>query len=448
MGPPGAGKGTQAKFVAEQLRHPRDLDRRHLPRQRLAGHRARRRGQALHGRRRATSPTRSPTDGAQPHRRAGRRAGLPARRLSRAPSPQVEELDGMIPFTGTSLDAVVVPDRRPGGARRQRLLQRGRRPRAAPTTPRTSIRRRQEIYAEQTEPLIEVYRDRGLLVEVDGMGEVDEVTGADLRRARGRRRRAADGPSRWACATAASRSRRPSRSRRCASPGCVVGRDPRAAARRRSGPGSPPASSTRSPRTTSASTAATPSFQGYGHAVPGHASAPRSTTRSSTASPATGCSRDGDLISIDCGAIVDGWHGDAAITVAVGEVHRRRCSELMRVTEECDVARHRRGPPRRPGHRHLPRGRVPRAVRSPRRAATASSRTTPATASGRRCTSRPTCRTTVGRARAEARARAWRSRSSRWSTLGSQGHAPGRGRLDRRHRRRLAGRPTSSTRSR
>jgi methionyl aminopeptidase len=29
---------------------------------------------------------------------------------------------------------------------------------------------------------------------------------------------------------------------------------------------------------------------------------------------------DGDLVSIDCGAIVDGWHGDAAITVALGEV--------------------------------------------------------------------------------------------------------------------------------
>ena len=28
----------------------------------------------------------------------------------------------------------------------------------------------------------------------------------------------------------------------------------------------------------------------------------------------------GDLVSIDCGAILDGWHGDAAITVEVGEV--------------------------------------------------------------------------------------------------------------------------------
>jgi methionyl aminopeptidase len=31
---------------------------------------------------------------------------------------------------------------------------------------------------------------------------------------------------------------------------------------------------------------------------------------------------DGDLVSIDCGAIVDGWHGDAAFTVAVGSVSR------------------------------------------------------------------------------------------------------------------------------
>jgi methionyl aminopeptidase len=31
---------------------------------------------------------------------------------------------------------------------------------------------------------------------------------------------------------------------------------------------------------------------------------------------------DGDLISIDCGAILDGWHGDSAITVGVGDVAR------------------------------------------------------------------------------------------------------------------------------
>src|SRR3970040_1470746 len=29
---------------------------------------------------------------------------------------------------------------------------------------------------------------------------------------------------------------------------------------------------------------------------------------------------DGDIVSIDCGAIVEGWHADAAITVPVGSV--------------------------------------------------------------------------------------------------------------------------------
>jgi methionyl aminopeptidase len=41
---------------------------------------------------------------------------------------------------------------------------------------------------------------------------------------------------------------------------------------------------------------------------------------------------EGDIISIDCGAIVDGWHGDAAVTVAIGEV-TPEVSELLRVTE-------------------------------------------------------------------------------------------------------------------
>lgn len=41
----------------------------------------------------------------------------------------------------------------------------------------------------------------------------------------------------------------------------------------------------------------------------------------------------GDIISIDCGAIVDGWHGDAAITVPVGEV-RPEVRTLIEVTED------------------------------------------------------------------------------------------------------------------
>jgi methionyl aminopeptidase len=43
---------------------------------------------------------------------------------------------------------------------------------------------------------------------------------------------------------------------------------------------------------------------------------------------------EGDIISIDCGAIVDGWHGDAAITVGVGEIS----PELTRLLQVCETA--------------------------------------------------------------------------------------------------------------
>ena len=44
--------------------------------------------------------------------------------------------------------------------------------------------------------------------------------------------------------------------------------------------------------------------------------------------------RDGDIISIDCGAIVDGWHGDAARTFLVGDVDPK-VKKLVEVTKEC-----------------------------------------------------------------------------------------------------------------
>lgn len=40
---------------------------------------------------------------------------------------------------------------------------------------------------------------------------------------------------------------------------------------------------------------------------------------------------EGDIISVDCGAIVDGWHGDAAFTAAVGEVSEL-ATHLIEVT--------------------------------------------------------------------------------------------------------------------
>jgi adenylate kinase len=39
-----------------------------------------------------------------------------------------------------------------------------------------TIRVRQQVYAEQTAPLLEIYRARGILVEVDGLGPIDEVS--------------------------------------------------------------------------------------------------------------------------------------------------------------------------------------------------------------------------------------------------------------------------------
>jgi methionyl aminopeptidase len=44
--------------------------------------------------------------------------------------------------------------------------------------------------------------------------------------------------------------------------------------------------------------------------------------------------REGDLISIDAGAILNGWHGDAAVTVGVGQVSR----SLARLTEVAENA--------------------------------------------------------------------------------------------------------------
>ena len=41
---------------------------------------------------------------------------------------------------------------------------------------------------------------------------------------------------------------------------------------------------------------------------------------------------EGDLISIDCGAIVEGWHGDAAFTAGVGEIDPE-AQRLIEVTE-------------------------------------------------------------------------------------------------------------------
>jgi adenylate kinase len=173
MGPPGAGKGTQAKFVADHFGIPAistgDIFRANVSQGTPLGIEAKSymdKGEYvpdsvtnLMVRNRIDEPDAEP---------GFLLDGYP-RTLA-----QVEELDGMINFTGHQLDAVVclTVDQ---DEIVQRLLQRAQIEGRADDT-EDVIRRRQEVYLEQTEPLIEVYRERGIVVEVDGMGEVAEVT--------------------------------------------------------------------------------------------------------------------------------------------------------------------------------------------------------------------------------------------------------------------------------
>ncbi|MDX6301115.1 MAG: adenylate kinase [Nocardioidaceae bacterium] len=173
MGPPGAGKGTQAKFVADRFGVPAistgDIFRANVSDGTDLGVKAKEYMDAgeyvpdeitnLMVRNRIDEP-----DAEQGFLLDGYPRTL----------QQVEELDGMIKYTGHKLDAVVclTVDQE---ELVQRLLSRAETDGRSDDT-EDVIRRRQEVYAEQTEPLIDVYRERGLLIEVDGMGEVEEIT--------------------------------------------------------------------------------------------------------------------------------------------------------------------------------------------------------------------------------------------------------------------------------
>ncbi len=44
--------------------------------------------------------------------------------------------------------------------------------------------------------------------------------------------------------------------------------------------------------------------------------------------------KEGDIVSIDCGVVLDGYYGDAAVTVPVGDGHNETVKKLLKVTEE------------------------------------------------------------------------------------------------------------------
>lgn len=173
MGPPGAGKGTQATHVADHFSIPAistgDIFRANVSRGTELG---------LEAQKFMDAGEYVPDEvtNKMVRNRIAEDDAQPGFLLDGYPRTiaQVEELDSMITDTGHKLDAAVVLTV-DSDEIVQRLLQRAETEGRADDTEEV-IRRRQEVYAEQTEPLIGVYRDHGILIEVDGMGEVDEVT--------------------------------------------------------------------------------------------------------------------------------------------------------------------------------------------------------------------------------------------------------------------------------
>jgi adenylate kinase len=87
---------------------------------------------------------------------------------------QVQELDSILKETDSKLDAVVqlTADSEEVVRRlAKRAIEQGR-----SDDTEDVLRNRLSVYEEQTAPLISVYESRGLLVKVDGLGEIAEVT--------------------------------------------------------------------------------------------------------------------------------------------------------------------------------------------------------------------------------------------------------------------------------
>lgn len=167
IGPPGAGKGTQAARVAERLDIPHistgDMFRHHVSTGSELGRLVdviMKAGEYVPDeitvemlRERLAEP-----DAAKGYILDGfpRTAG------------QVAALDGLIGADGLNTVVVFGVDE---DALVERLLERGR----ADDTEDT-IRTRFKVYQEQTAPLLDVYRNRGIVVTVDGLGDIEDVT--------------------------------------------------------------------------------------------------------------------------------------------------------------------------------------------------------------------------------------------------------------------------------
>jgi adenylate kinase len=173
IGPPGAGKGTQAAKLASRLNIPAistgDIFRENVRGETELGLQAKAfmdRGEYV-----PDSLT-----NALVRDRLNQPDALNGFLLDGYPRTiqQVQELDDILDETDKALD-VVVQLTADGDELMRRLTGRAVEQGRSDDTPDV-IRRRLEVYEEQTAPLIDVYASRGLVAKVNGLGEIDEVT--------------------------------------------------------------------------------------------------------------------------------------------------------------------------------------------------------------------------------------------------------------------------------
>lgn len=173
IGPPGAGKGTQAAKLSEKLGIPAistgDIFRANVAGETELGRTAKRYMDA--GEYVPDEVTNSMVQD-----RLGQddaKAGFLLDGYPRTEA-QVAELDRMLESMGDELDHVVELTADTDEVV-ERLLARAQLQGRADDT-EDVIRHRLDVYAEQTQPLTDIYAARGLLRQVDGLGEVDTVT--------------------------------------------------------------------------------------------------------------------------------------------------------------------------------------------------------------------------------------------------------------------------------
>lgn len=173
MGPPGAGKGTQAKLIGEHYRIPAistgDMFRAMKTADTPLAHQVR----AIMDSGGYVSDEITNAIVADRLTAVDCDPGFLLDGYPRTPQ-QVETLDDLLAERDRFIDAVVslLADEDEVVTR---LLKRAEFDGRSDDNEET-IRVRQRVYAEQTAPLLDVYRRRGVLVEVDGLGAVDEVS--------------------------------------------------------------------------------------------------------------------------------------------------------------------------------------------------------------------------------------------------------------------------------